>query len=248
MRKQIFDIIRAERGKGFTVAEVQKIDALLDELGIAKDPPVAAPAAPEPGPATNGLDKPDAFFDSVRSSHIFGNVLKSDQKSGLETVLGVTTGVNWPLAYTAYVLATASHETAFTMQPVREAFWLSEDWRKTHLRYYPYYGRGYVQLTWKENYQKADDELNLGGKLMNKLDLAMDPTIAAKIMSKGMTEGWFAGDSKGRHTLERHLPESGPATKAQFTLARQIINGHDKDEEIAEIALKFQTALQAGGW
>lgn len=250
MRKQIFDTIRAERGKGFITVEVQKIDALLDELGIAEDSSDDTPAgpAPEPEGARNGLDTPDAFFDSVRAARIFGNSLKSDQVSGLETILGVAKGVNWPLAYTAYALATGCHETAFTMQPVREAFWLSEDWRKTHLRYYPYYGRGYVQLTWEENYQKADDKLNLGGQLINELDLAMNPTIAARIMAQGMVEGWFASDRKGRHTLERHLPENGPATKAQFTLARQIINGHDKDDEIAEIALKFQTALQAGGW
>ena len=248
MRKQIFDTIRAERGKGFTAAEVQKIDALLDELGIPKDSAVVAPAPPEPEPVTNGLDKPQAFFDSVRASRIFGTALKADQTKGLETILGVAKGANWSLAYTAYALATATHETAFTMQPVREAFWLSEDWRKTHLRYYPYYGRGYVQLTWEENYKKADDQLGLSGKLMKNLDLAMDPTIAAKIMAKGMAEGWFAGDRKGRHTLERHLPENGVATKAEFTLARQIINGHDKDDEIAEIALKFQKALQAGEW
>ena len=38
----------------------------------------------------------------------------------------------------AYLLATAFWETARTMQPVDEAFWLSEAWRKKNLRY----GRG----------------------------------------------------------------------------------------------------------
>ena len=54
--------------------------------------------------------------------------------------------------HTAYVLATAYHETAHTMKPVREAFWLSEGWRRDNLRYYPWYGRGYAQLTWRRNY------------------------------------------------------------------------------------------------
>ncbi|NTV99551.1 MAG: carboxypeptidase, partial [Chlorobiaceae bacterium] len=49
----------------------------------------------------------------------------------------------------AYVLATTQWETSQTFKPVREAFWESEEWRKKHFRYYPYYGRGYVQLTWK---------------------------------------------------------------------------------------------------
>ena len=55
----------------------------------------------------------------------------------------------WPTAWCAYGLATAWWETNKTMQPVREAYWLSEAWRKPNLRYYPHYGRGYVQLTWK---------------------------------------------------------------------------------------------------
>ena len=47
------------------------------------------------------------------------------------------------------VLATVEWETNKTFQPVREAYWLNEDWRRAHLKYYPYYGRGFVQLTWK---------------------------------------------------------------------------------------------------
>ena len=40
----------------------------------------------------------------------------------------------------AYVLATVEHETANTFKPIKEAYWLSENWRKRNLRYYPYYG------------------------------------------------------------------------------------------------------------
>lgn len=257
MRKPIFDIIRAERGRGFTAEEVKAIDALLDQLGVEKDDDdaVLAPTTPDPAPTagttpdTAGLDNPRAFFDSVRESGVFGNTLKSDQVKGLETVLGAAKAAGWPLAFTAYALATAGHETAHTMQPVREAFWLSESWRRTHLRYYPFYGRGYVQLTWKANYEKADRELALGGRLNGNLDLAMDPDIAATIMVKGMQEGWFARDKTGEpHTLARHLPANGAASVAQFTAARRIINGTDKAGQIAGEAVTFQAALQAGGW
>ena len=34
----------------------------------------------------------------------------------------------------AYILATAYWETARTMHPVVEAYWLSEEWRKKNLR------------------------------------------------------------------------------------------------------------------
>ena len=255
MRKPVFDIIRAERGKGFTAEEVKAIDALLDRLGVEKDDPVVTPTAPDPPPAPvgtagAGINNPQAFFDSVRESGLLGdNTLKPDQVKGLETVLVAAKAAGWPLAFTAYALATASHETAYTMQPVREAFWLNENWRRRNLRYFPFYGRGYVQLTWKANYERADRELKLGGSLNGNLDLALNPDIAAKIMVKGMQEGWFAGDKKGgRHTLARHLPARGKASAAQFTSARRIINGTDKAAKIAGEALKFQTALQAGGW
>ena len=255
MRKAIFDTIRAQRGKGFTVAEVQAIDALLDRLGVEEDDAAVAPTVADVAPAVPavagavGLDNPQAFFDAVRASGIFGKALKPDQVKGLEAVCGAAKAAGWPLAFTAYALATACHETAYTMQPVREAFWLSEDWRRTHLRYYPFYGRGYVQLTWKDNYEKADRELGLGGRLRSNLDLALDPDIAAQILAKGMQEGWFAGDKAGqRHTLARYLPTDGAASVIQFTAARRIIHGTDKAGKIAGEAIKFQAALQDGVW
>ena len=253
MRKPIFDTIRAERGRGFTTEEVAAIDALLERLGIEKDDQVATPTIPdsvlEMAMGAAGLDNPQVFFGSIRESGVFGGPLKQDHVTGLEAVLGAAKAAGWPLAFTAYALATALHETAYTMQPVREAFWLNENWRRTHLRYYPFYGRGYVQLTWKANYDKADRELELSGRLSNNLDLALDPDIAAKIMVKGMQEGWFTGDKSGRrHTLERHLPTNRGADLVQFASARRIINGTDKATKIGHEAIKFQAALEAGGW
>lgn len=254
MRKPIFDIIRAQRGKGFTADEVKAVDTLLDRLGLEKDEAPATVPAADPVPVTAGtgdvgLDNAQAFFDAVRDSGMFGGALKPDQVKGLETVCSAAKAAGWPLAFTAYALATACHETAYTMQPVREAFWLSENWRRAHLRYFPFYGRGYVQLTWKDNYVRADRELDLGGRLSNNLELALDPDIAARIMVRGMQEGWFAGDKAGkRHTLARHLPSKGAASVAQMTSARRIINGTDKAGKIAAEAMKFQRALEAGGW
>jgi hypothetical protein len=136
------------------------------------------------------------------------------------------------------------------MQPVREAFWLSESWRKANLaKYYPYYGRGYVQLTWRKNYERADKELGLGGKLVANLDLAMKAEVSAPIMIKGMEEGWFCASKDGaRHTLARHVARSGASSRAQYQSARRIINGVDKADKIAGEAIVFQSALQAGGW
>ncbi len=167
--------------------------------------------------------------------------LSDTQRAGFKTVLAACAGA--PLAHAAYMLATAWHETAKTMQPVREAFWLSEDWRKTHLRYYPWYGRGYVQLTWQPNYKRADDELGLNGSLVAKADRAMEPAIAAQIMRKGMDEGWFTGVK-----LSAVLPMSGVADREHYMNARTIINGHDKADLIEDYAQVFERALRDGDW
>ncbi|CAB4120774.1 hypothetical protein UFOVP5_11 [uncultured Caudovirales phage] len=189
------------------------------------------------------MDK-SAFYASVRAG-ILGPTLEPGEFTGCEAILTAMAGL--PVAHCAYALATAYHETARTMQPVREAYWLSEAWRKANLRYWPWYGRGYVQLTWEVNYQRADDEAAAAGlidkgDLMADPDLAMRLNLAAFIMRRGMTEGWFTG-----RTLAKCLPDR-LGTVAQFTAARRIINGTDKASSIAAYAEQFQNALIAGGW
>jgi putative chitinase len=196
------------------------------------------------------------FFTEVRNGlgvgkGILGPKLEPGEVEGCEAILKAMAGT--PISHCAYALATAYHETARTMQPVLEAYWLSEGWRKRNLRYYPWHGRGYVQLTWKENYARADSEaaaagLIAPGDLLAKPDLAMRPDLAAFIMRRGMVEGWFTASKDGRrHTLERHLPLQG-GNPEQFEAARRIINGTDKAQSIAVYAMQFQLALLAGGW
>jgi putative chitinase len=196
-----------------------------------------AAAAPEP------LADPGAFYAALRApGGLFRGKLEQSQVDGTAAVLKSMAG--WPLSFAAYGLATPYHETNATMEPVREAYWLSEDWRRAHLRYFPWYGRGLVQLTWEAGYRKADAKLGLGGTLIANPDRAMELPIAAAILRHGMEEGWF---SPG-HSMAAHLPAVGPADEAHFESARHIINGSDKKALIAAYALKFQAALQAGGW
>lgn len=218
-------------------------------LGIATPPePEIAPGGQQAKPAgAKTLAEPIKFFAAVRSS-LFGGHMDTPQIEGLNALLKAMGAAGWPIAYAAYALATAYHETAKTMQPVREAFWLSEDWRRKHLRYYPHYGRGYVQLTWLDNYKWADRELGLNGALLADLDLAMKPEHAAAILVKGMAQGAFSKDKQGPRSLARYLPEDRPATLEEFRLARPIINIMDKASEIAAIAVKFQDAMKGGGW
>ena len=137
----------------------------------------------------------------------------------------------------AYVLATSFWETARTMKPVREAFWLSESWRKRELRYYPWYGRGYVQLTWEANYKKAGDIL--GVDLMTDPDVVMQPAIAAEILIRGSMDGWFTG---------RKIPDFITLQKSDFVGARKVVNGTDKRHEISAIAIEYNQKLTDAGY
>src|SRR5262249_61753455 len=71
-----------------------------------------------------------------------------------------------------------------------------------------YYGRGYVQLTWRENYIKMGEELGLD--LAHQPDLALNPRIAYDIASVGMRKGMFRSSqyvgitSRGTHARSIH--------------------------------------------
>jgi len=147
-------------------------------------------------------------------------------------------------SWIAYALATAKWETAHTMQPIAE-FGKGRG-RKYGVPVGPYrqvyYGRGFVQLTWLENYRKATEELRKRGFMRANEDLVREPSlamrddIAAAIMVLGMVEGWFTG-----HKLARHFNER----VTEWEQARRIINGMDKAGQIARIARQFYEALLA---
>lgn len=187
----------------------------------------------------------DTFFKEIKP-HLFVR-LGVPQVEGMEAKIKAFQEAKWPVSWAAYAMATSYHETARRMVPVREGLSASDGWRKKNLRYYPWYGRGDVQLTWEDNYKRADKELGLNGALVSNLDLALDKDISARIMVRGMEEGWFSGDKQGRHTLKRHLPEE-KGTKAQFKQSRRIINLMDKADLIANYALGFQEALLKAGY
>lgn len=216
---------------GLTQAEV---DALSAVIGAWSKPASTDHANP------TALSNAAAFFAAVRQS--FG-ALDQSQVDGFERLLQAYGVARWPLAFAAYGLATGWRETAKRMQPVKEAYWLGEDWRKKHLAYYPWYGRGDVQLTWQRNYARADEDLKLGGAMIADPDVALRPDVSAKVMVHGMEGGWFTGKR-----LADYLPLSGRAGFDAYKQARRIINGTDAWEEIAKNAQAFEAALIAGGW
>jgi hypothetical protein len=99
------------------------------------------------------LTNPAAFYAGIRK--LFDGTIAQGQVDGMSAILKACGDAGWSVAWTADALGTAFLETNHTMVPVREAYWVSEAWRKAHLRYYPWYGRGLVQCTWEKNYQRA---------------------------------------------------------------------------------------------
>lgn len=168
------------------------------------------------------------FFERIRVA-LFHHMDQS-QVDGCNALLTASEGL--PLTWRAYLLATAFHETARTMQPIAEyGKGKGRPYGKPGKYGQAQYGRGYVQLTWDANYEKADAALGLQGALLKDFNLALRPDIAAKIAIRGMTEGWFTGKS-----FMNYLP-------GDYVHARRIINGMDKAETIAGYAKRFEDAL-----
>lgn len=129
----------------------------------------------------------------------------------------------------AYVLATIMWETAQTFQPITE--FGSQKYLRSK-SYYPYIGRGYVQLTWISNYKKFAKLLNI--QLVENPQLANVPETAWQILELGMSKGLYTGKK-----LSDYINNS----KTDYLNARRIINGKDKWYEIKEIAENFEKCL-----
>lgn len=204
------------------------------------------------------LGEPSKFYDGIRKFKLFGPTFNTSEFEGCEALLSACGSAGWPVSWTAYALATAYHETAGTMQPIKE-YGGYEYYTKLYdisgrnpsrakqmgntavgdgARYC---GRGYVQLTWKNNYKKASEKL--GVDFVSKPELAMIPKHASDIMIHGMSEGWFTGKK-----LSNYLHPDKLGTVESFRKARYIINGQDKATVIAYYAIEFQKALQQGNW
>ena len=118
------------------------------------------------------------FFERVRRA-IFGGRLTAKQVDGMNQILAYR-DAKWPKmpdAELAYLLATVVHETAFEMQPIRERGGQKYLQSKP---YYPFYGRGLVQITWERNYKlfKVDPP-----------DAALEWPVALDIAFRGMVLG-----------------------------------------------------------
>lgn len=175
----------------------------------------------------------------------FGGRLTQAQVDGVNAVLDACDRYDVSSAEEkAYILATAFHETGGKMQPVREGFASSDagarrvvaarkygkpDPKTGHV----YYGRGLVQLTWRENYEKLGGVFGID--LVRSPDLALRSDISANVLVYGMQEGIFTGKKLADYFTGKPNPEG----------ARRIVNGTDKASLIASYYDRILAALKA---
>ena len=158
-------------------------------------------------------------------------------------------------AQAAYILATAYWETARSMTPIKETVMphhkdknpsdatviarLDHAFHAGRLGQVrnPYwregwFGRGFVQLTHNANYERATSELGID--LVSDPAKAMNPKISAKVLVRGMMQGWFTGAP-----LSRFIN----STEVDYVNARRVVNGTDRAQDIATYAKEYYEAL-----
>jgi hypothetical protein len=181
------------------------------------------------------------FFDQFRpwyKKKTGKRTLSVQTANGVDFLLdGFASNPQWKdVKHVAYALATIAHETAWTFLPIKEyRARAGTKGRANQDRYWlsGYYGRGYVQLTWLRNYQKAAQKL--GVDLVKNPSLALRNDIAFKILTFGMHEGWFTG---------KKLSDFINAKTKDYKNARKIINGLDKASTLAAYAQEFENMLR----
>ena len=186
-----------------------------------------------------------SFFAGFRAA--FGKLAQS-QVVGLETLLGFIEADPLPdMRWIAYLLATIKHECADTWMPIEERgqrsyFDKYESGTKIGKVLgntqpgdgYLFRGRGYDQLTGRNNYLTLGDLL--GVDLVGNPDLAKVPLTAYQIACVGMAKGLFTG---------KKLVDYINSTGTDWVNARRVINGTDRAELIAGYARSFHAMLRA---
>lgn len=181
------------------------------------------------------------FFDIIRES-LFNSVLSQQQVDGMNYLLDTWENyfIDSDIRWLAYCLATAFHETAYTMQPIEEyGRGSGHDYGKPTGPYSEcYYGRGHVQLTWIANYEKAQERLkdiyDVDSPLVEYPHRMLEDEPSALVLFDGSINGWFTGVG---------LPKYFNANTEDAYNARRVINGTDKADVIAGYYREFKEAL-----
>lgn len=191
------------------------------------------------------FDRPK-FFAGVKGGPL-PSKLNQGHVNSLEAILheGERRGLT-DTRFFAYPMATVLGECGINMQPVREGFSKSDAAARAYIKKKRYayakltngqmhYGRGFVQLTWYENYVKMQKLLVAAGftdvDLINRPDDALRLDVATFILFEGMIKGSFRPPRK--------MATFFTDTKTDFIMARGIINGVKKGESLPDRAVEI---------
>lgn len=175
------------------------------------------------------------FFDKIGRS-MFARDLKPSQMDGLVSILDYWEAnyAEKDIRWLAYILGTVHYETDRTFQPIEE---YGKGGERLYAAVHPdtncaYYGRGFVQLTWRKNYELAGSKLGLD--LEHVPELACELAPATAILVRGMVEGWFTGAK-----LEQFFNED----RGDWINARRIVNALDRAALVGGYAKNYLEAL-----
>lgn len=207
-----------------------------------------------------------AFFAALRrrNTPMFGDSLSARQVDGINGILRAFDDVGDGRVKTlAYALATARHETGGLMVPIKETVmpwhkdkfpsdatvirrldrWAEKTGRTRNIYWRPdpktgraYFGRGHVQLTWKENYSRSSADA--GVDLVTNPDAMLDPVISARVLILGLIDGRWNGFGQG---LAYYLPDDG---EDDLRGARRTVNLTDKWDVVAGYYQQFMRAIE----
>lgn len=182
-------------------------------------------------------------FDHVKFIELCGGEkLQAGQRDGLLFLLTsfendeAMTDIRW----IAYCFATIQRECGNTYQPIEEYGKGKGKPYGAIINGHAYYGRGYTQNTWIENYkmltrawnkQHPDRKLNF----VTNPELLCVPEYAYWAMSYAMRTDAYTGVG---------LDEFIKGDKCDYLHCRKVINGMDHAAEIAKVAEWFEKVLR----
>lgn len=196
-----------------------------------------------------------------RGSGVFGTSLSQKQVDGVNAILDEAEKRGTSLFHLAAILSEAYHETGGQMEPVKETVYAnSKDrnpsdatviarlenafkagklpWVKTPYWRDGWFGRGLIQLTHKDNYDK------FGVTKQSALDLK----ASVRVMFDGMEKGLFTGKKLSDYD---YLITKNPAVPGfKYYSSRAVVNGDvgAVGPKIQEYGEAFEAALRAAGY
>jgi predicted chitinase len=209
--------------------------------------PQPAPKLPDPNKVYDGGNLPTAVVTAPRYpvggkklaravQHIHGG-LNPIQIKRLKIILHTLRKFDiTDHRHIAYVVQTAWHESDGLMDMTEDRARLGRQpaLYAAQNRYWGtgYWGRGFIQVTWKSNYQKLGKLLGLD--LVRNPDHLLDEHVAAEALVLGMELGLYT---------TRKLNDYFNDHRTDWVNARRIVNGLDCAKQIGEDALTIYTEI-----